>query len=507
MAHIAVGDEIVNPEADGLADPIRPVRTRFGVSKLWHQASVRWQILATFTIINLIAAIVAGVVIVYNAQRAAEVEIASSMRLAETLIRQFVEQPRTADSPSEFLNNLALQVTPLRHVRVFVTGARGSLTSLTAAEEGAVLTGIGTRVPRWFSSFIHTGDVRREIRIGLNGQQIGSVMLVGNATDEIAEVWRDTLDLALIGAILNVIIFAMLCFVLGQILSPLTSLADGLRKLERGELLYRLSLPTVRELRDIAIRFNALADRLGAARADNARLTRRLVTLQDDERRYVATELHDEMGPCLFGIRANVASLEQIAAKLPAAAKHQMHDRITTLGEITDKIQTLNRRLLTRMRPMALGHVPLSEVISGLIAEFERLNSSPKLSLSLGALAHSYGDTIDLTIYRCVQEGLTNAVRHAEAKNATIELTEQPAGDHGIEAPMLRIAVSDDGRGFDAGARRGFGLTGMEERVRAIGGQFNIMSKPEQGTYLVIEIPIEDSQARSSNSAVSRRPA
>ncbi|MGH6858628.1 MAG: ATP-binding protein [Phyllobacterium sp.] len=507
MANIAVNDVIAKQR---IVNPVNAREADDGLKDwLWHRISVRWQILSTFLLITLIAGIVAAIVIVYNAQRAAEVEIASSMKLAESLVRQLVEQPQSADSPDMFLRNLALQVSSLRHVRVLVADTHGSWTSLRAAEEGAASAETDARVPRWFSGLIRTGDVRQEIKIGLNGQQIGSVILIGNAADEIAEVWQDTLDLAVVAAILNLIVFAMLYLALGRVLSPLTELATGLARLEGGNLEYRLSPPKVRELADIARRFNALADRLGAAKASNTQLTRRLVTIQDDERRYVATELHDEMGPCLFGIRANMSSLEQIAAKLSPPDEGRFRERIGTLVEITDKIQSLNHRLLTRLRPMALGHVPLSDVISGLLAEFERLNPTPNFSLSVGHLAHGYGDTIDLTVYRCVQEGVTNVVRHARAKRATIELDELPEDRQSIDASgfgkVLLLAVDDDGDGLPAGTEPGFGLSGMEERVRALGGTLTVTSRPGQGTRLCITIPLEQLKANGSR-MLQRRP-
>ena len=503
MASIAVNEEIAKPRIVRPADPGHAVGTGLTgdplKDRLWHRISVRWQILSTFILINLIAGIVAASVVIYNAQRAAEVEIASSMHLAESLVRQLVEQPQAAGPPNTYLRNLALQVSALRHVRVLVADMGGSWTSLRAAEEGLAPAESDVSAPRWFSSLIRTGDVRREIKIGLNGQQIGSVILVGNAADEIAEVWQDTLDLAVVAGILNLIVFAMLYLALGRVLSPLTELAIGLGKLERGNLQSRLSLPKVRELADIANRFNALADGLGAAKANNTQLTSRLVTIQDDERRYVATELHDEMGPCLFGIRANISSLEQIAAKLSPPVEGRFRERIATLVEITDKIQTLNHRLLTRLRPMALGHVPLVEVISGLLLEFERLNPNPSFSLSVRHLAYGYGDTIDLTIYRCVQEGITNVVRHARAKRATIELDELPADTQAIDVPdfgkVLLLAINDDGDGLSAGTEPGFGLTGMEERVRALGGTFAVTSQPGHGTRLCITIPLDKLKA------------
>lgn len=471
----------------------RPSRRGDRISWLWNRVSIRWQILSTFILINLLAGIAAAIVIVYNAQRAAQVEITASMDLAERLVREVVERPHPGSSPATLLDDLALQISGLRHVRILVTDAQESRTSLLPADIVAETASDGVRVPGWFSKLIHVSDGRREMRIVLNGHQIGAVVLVGRASDEIAEVWQDTVDLAVVAAVLDVTVLAVLYLALGRVLSPLTDLAKGLGELERGQFRYRLAPPKARQLLDIANRFNALADRLGAAKADNNRLTRRLITVPDEERRHIATELHDEIGPCIFGIKANIASLDQLASGLPAVVGSEMRERIAALGEIADKIQALNRRLLNRIRPMALGHVPLADVLSGLVAEFERLNPHPRFSITMGSLATGYGDSIDLTIYRCVQEGVTNAVRHAEPKIVSIELEER-TGDGSADSPALLLSIRDDGRGMAPGMQPGFGLTTMEERVRALGGTLTISSRSGTGTRLDIAIPLDDVQ-------------
>jgi len=354
--------------------------------------------------------------------------------------------------------------------------------------------------PNWFAALVDVPDIRRELKIGVDGRQVGSVILIGHADDEIAEVWKDSKGLIFVAIILNLGIVAILYWALGRVLQPLASLAMGLGELERGQFRHRLSRPQVQELADIGDRFDALADSLESARSDNRQLTHRLITVQDDERRQIATELHDEFGPCLFGIKANVASFETFARELPASKRAQMRERIDTLSEITDKIQLLNRRLLSRIRPMALGHVPLTQLVYGLVADFERLNPAASIALDMGQLAHSYGDSIDLTIYRCLQEGITNAERHAGATFIAIELKEKKARYAGSRPSdealsTLEISIRDDGRGMAAGTPRGFGLTGMDERLRALGGTLTISGQEQAGTRLHVVIPLDDARA------------
>src|SRR5262249_16261793 len=150
----------------------------------------------------------------------------------------------------------------------------------------------------------------------------------------------------------------------------------------------------------------------------------RLITAQDDERRRTARDLHDEVGPCLFGLKANAASIASAAARMPGEGGQAVSERGRDMTAIIERLQTINRSLLNRLRPMALGHVPVGDILADLVEERAPQHRDVTLSLTCGDLAPSYGEAIDLTVYRCVQEGLTNAIRHAAPASVRIELGE-----------------------------------------------------------------------------------
>ena len=459
--------------------------------------SIRWQILATTILIGVLAGIVALAAIVYNAKRAAELEIAAAINVAEGLVREVVEYPQDGVSGAARLRELSRHIGNLRHVRILVTNAEGGGRAALMPMATGNAPGERIDVPRWFTRLVHVDDVRREMQIVSEGVHIGSVIIVGHAADEIAEVWQDTRSLALVGLVLSVVVFAMLYLALGRVLHPLTSLADGMRELEKGQFRHRLARPNVQELALIVDRFNALANHLGAAKADNKYLNHRLVTMQDTERRQIAAELHDELGPCLFGLKANTSSLASLAAGMPEGIAGEIRQRTSTLDAITDTIQAMNRRLLDKLRPIALDHLSLSEAVTGLLAEFQRNGPIPKFSLALGTLAERYDDPVNITIHRCLQEGITNVLRHAGARTIEVAVGErrhrmETDGDGaGGTSTVLEISIADDGSGIAPGTPRGLGLTGMEERVRALGGRFVVRDRPGTGTRLEISIPLE----------------
>jgi two-component system sensor histidine kinase UhpB len=151
---------------------------------------------------------------------------------------------------------------------------------------------------------------------------------------------------------------------------------------------------------------------------------------------------------------------------------------------IIDRLQLLNRSLLNRLRPMALGHVPLQEILNEMVSERARQHPDISVSFSAAALRPSYGDPIDLTVYRCLQESLTNAIRHAGGTRIEIALREAEDGSR------LTLTVKDDGRGIAPTASAGLGLTGMHERVQVLGGECTVDNVPGGGANVRVGIPL-----------------
>ena len=259
----------------------------------------------------------------------------------------------------------------------------------------------------------------------VNGQRIGSVEIVAEPRDEIAEVWTNTVALGAVALAVNIAVIAMLYFLFGRVLDPLTGVARGLADLEQRNYRVRLPRPQARELAAITDRFNALAEALATVLAENEKLNHRLITAQDDERRRTALELHDEVGPSLFGLKANAASIATAAAALPENGRAaRSWTRVRDMLSVIEHLQAINRSMLNRLRPMALGHVPLRDLLGEMVQERGRRHPEIAFAFATDKLARGYGDSIDLTVYRCVQESLTNVIRHAQAAHVDVKLGE-----------------------------------------------------------------------------------
>ncbi|MGZ3327335.1 MAG: ATP-binding protein [Xanthobacteraceae bacterium] len=457
---------------------------------LWYGRSVRAQLLIVFILIDVIAGMIAGAVTILQARTSTRVEIAASMELAALLVSEAVGLMQQEVPAEKFLVDLTSQLRLVRHVRIGVKDAGGSALALPPPVSGADAT--RDRAPRWFAALIAAPIASRDVPVIINGARIGSVEIVAEPRDEIAEVWSNTVALGAVALIVNIAVIGVLYFLFGRVLDPLTGVARGLSDLEQRNYRVRLARPRAQELAAITDRFNALAHALDAARAENETLNHRLITAQDDERRRTALELHDEVGPSLFGLKANAGSIATAAAELPEQAASRMTARVRDMLAIIEHLQSINRSMLNRLRPMALGHVPLHDILAELVRERARQHPQIEFSFSAHKLMRGYGDSVDLTVYRCVQESLTNVIRHAQAKHVGIELGEVGSDGSGSGVRQLALTVRDDGRGIDPGASPGFGLRGMQERVQGLGGSYKVETAGGRGTCIRILIPLRD---------------
>ena len=385
------------------------------ISAMWNRLSLRAKLLLVFVLVDVIAGCVIGGVTVMRARTSTRVEIAASMALAETLVAEAIGQSNQQAVRSLFEH--APHQRLMRHVRLSVRNAAEHLPATIGSQQGGT-DAVRSSAPAWFEALIAPPVERRELPIVADGQTVGSVLITGVADDEIAEAWESFVALAAVGAGVNIAAIMLLYVLFGRVLEPLTNLGTGLRDLEERKYSVRLARPNARELGAIADRFNSLAQALDALRAENSELHRRLITAQDDERRFTALELHDEVGPSLFGLKANAASIAE------RAHSQEIAERARAMLGIIDHLQATNRNLLNRLRPMALGDIPLTELLSELARERAREHTGMHIRFVPGPAEATYGEPVDLTIYRCAQEALTNAIRHANATSIAITLHE-----------------------------------------------------------------------------------
>jgi two-component system sensor histidine kinase UhpB len=262
----------------------------------------------------------------------------------------------------------------------------------------------------------------------------------------------------------------------GSTIGSLKALSAGLTRMRQGHYNHLIPPSGPPEIRRSCEEANELANTLDALSRDNRNLLRRMVSLQDDERRDIARDLHDELGPLLFGIRANaVAVLEAIPPdddKLAAP----------TLGilQSVEALQQANRRILDHLRPFYFDELGLERSIQTLIKKAGSQAPEIEIETDIDPRLNTIDGPLSQTVYRVIQEGMTNVLRHAKASSVTVEAI--------IYGDELAIAISDDGVGFLANVPFGRGLTGMQERVRALSGTFKL-SREDGRTIIRCRLP------------------
>jgi len=458
------------------------------LQRFWYDRPVRTQLLVAIGLINLVALIVAVAISIFNTRTDTRVEIEASLEIAQRFVDVTIKDLAERGQIDQLQEQLPLQLKHLRHVRIYLMDSLGQLTVVSpptqSPEESA---------PRWFASLVRPQLVGRAVRVSAV-KGIAPVVIVGEPADEIAEAWRDFYSVATVWIVLDVLILGVLYAVLGRVLNPLQNLSRGMLRLEDGDYSARLQMPKVKEIGIITNRFNTLAEALDVARKENKGLYRQLISVQEEERREIANELHDEAGPCLFGLTANASSIQTIANRLTEPRAAAITDRVSEILGIVERLKLMNRALLKKLRPGAPGRVGLAELIDELITGFERRHPGTQILYSAGRLDKAYGEPIDLTLYRSVQEGITNAIRHGHARNLTVDLVEESAHRRSgakRQSSVLRLTISDDGKGIGPATPKGFGLTTMTERVKSLGGTCAIDSAPSAGTTIRIEIPVQ----------------
>ncbi|WP_345773808.1 ATP-binding protein [Azospirillum endophyticum] len=432
--------------------------------------SLRMRILALIGLFLLLMATAGGAVMVANARDAVRAEMDSALELGGALGLAAAER---GDVPGGIglLNGLGL-----RHLR-FV-GADGP----PEPESGAAKR----RAPDWFAALI--GGEPQERRLAGSGLRI-----VAEPWDEIAEVWEDMSDLAAAMLAVGLLLMGAAHLAVGRALSPLSRLEAGVERLRAGRYAFAFDGRGVPELVRLGTGIAALAEGLAAAEAENRRTGQRIVAAQDADRREIAREIHDELGAALFAIKVDAGRILRLRDGGAEAAKgeaaREAAERAAKILDAAAEVHNMSRRILARLRPALLDQLPLSEALAELAGGWMRRQPGVVLTLAIeppSASAELDGcdEVLRLTVYRLVQESLVNALRHAKPSAVAVGVR--------IDPETLEVTVADDGPGLPGGdepGRGGFGISGMAERVRTLGGTLSIGAAAGGGTRLSARLP------------------
>ena len=242
-----------------------------------------------------------------------------------------------------------------------------------------------------------------------------------------------------------------------------------------GLLLAAFSMSRILGLeREAGFRFTEIAK----AREELKELSARLVEAQENERRAISRELHDEVGQSLSAL---LVELGNLAAALAAGPMGELRGHVEVIRRLAENSVNVVRNMALLLRPSMLDDLGLVPAL-----QWQAREVSKRTGMRVDVVAENVPDDLPeehkTCTYRVVQEALHNCTTHAGARLVRVTVRE--------EEGRLLLGIQDDGRGFDSDIQRGLGLLGMEERVSHLGGTFRVDSKPGQGTLLTIELPL-----------------
>ena len=423
-----------------------------------------------------------GVVTLINASRSVRTEMLSALQVGRQTIDNAVREIEVSPYPQRDLDDLVASFKGNRHLRVAVTGGAAAAEMQPVNDRSPF-----GKVPRWFVRVIGVAPETDSIPFTIGGQPAGVVLVTTEPRNEILEVWNE-----LSGSLLVVLaLFAgatipAIYLLIGRALRPLDRLTEALEQVGHGDYGIRVSDRLTPELTRLRDSFNHMAARLAAADADNRRLNEQLLKLQEEERSELARDLHDDIGPLLFAINIDVSNMTRLLAEgrmdeLPA------HTR--SIAEAARHLQRQVRGMLGRLRPIGLAEFGLAAAIGGLVDFWRRRYPEIDFRVKVAPDCDELGGRIDTTIYRVVQECLSNALRHAAPRMIAISVDRDEEGDAAL------VEVQDNGTGLSSMSERGYGLIGMEERVTTIGGRLSFANRAGGGCTVRAVLPCADSLA------------
>jgi two-component system, NarL family, sensor histidine kinase UhpB len=402
----------------------------------------------------------------------------------DQLMEETEPASRSAKAVAEALNSaLLVSTNPEQTLDAFVQSLgtseairfRRTGTETAARSPIEVRTPLG-RVPHWFVDLLRLPEIGASFPVKIDGKQVGDILFSPDLAADIYEKWIGFLALVSSAIALMLLTGSIAYFTAGNVVDALRSLGEGLTRMRTGDYEHLIAASGPPEIRKGSEEANELARTLSRLSQDNRGLLRKIVSLQDDERRDIARDLHDELGPLLFGIRANAVALQDGAPqnrKLGASVE-------AMLGSV-EALQQANRRILDRLRPLHIQELGLEKSVQTLLRYARTQAPGLQLTLRIDPRLNGVDGLLSQTVYRVIQEGLTNVLRHANARTMSVEAT--------IEGQQVSVEICDDGVGFPSDRPFGRGLTGMHERIRALSGTFEF--KRENGrTYVRCRLPV-----------------
>lgn len=436
------------------------------------RTSLRYQISWRVFGSSLAILLLAGTLALWQARTSVNKEIDSSINLAIQLMNFGFS--RIGSTDGDWLRAID-SLNQTRHLAIQLQTPGGEVLARMGrpreqAEDGPP--------PAWFVHLVGGKQTKTEHAVTTAGGEQYRLVIQANPLDEITEVWQETLTFLASFFLLMLLTFLAVHLVFNKALKAIGTIVDGLKIIETGHYRHRLPAFASKEYDDIAKAINHMAGELDKTRLENQALTQHSLAIQEEERRYLAQELHDELGQSLTAIKVMAVTAVQ-----PGADIRQSTGAIV---EVCNHLLGVVRSMMRQLHPLVLTDLGLSAALEDLLNHWQTRASGLKFTLDCDKGVDALPANMAIQIFRIVQECLTNIVRHSQADKARVVLIIKESPE-----AVLNIAVSDNGKGCAPDKmKKGFGLLSIKERINSLNGEFTIVTQPGRGMRIDVKIPI-----------------
>jgi two-component system sensor histidine kinase UhpB len=430
--------------------------------------SLQFRVLGSIAALLLLTLLCGGTLLSLRARSVVDIEVRTAFQGAVNSVRDTL---KSDVQHTVTLRQVVASFEGQRHVRAALVNEKGKV--IVHSQIGR----LDDPAPAWFARLMSPPVMTAQLNINLP-QYPCVVELVSDPRSEIADVWdhaRDTFAAMLLfcGATMAAVSAAV-----AYALRFFRRFQTGLLAISDGGYDARLDARGPPEFAALARGFNHMAARLEAFSDSNQRLQRQIQNVQEEERAGIARDLHDEVGPYLFAIQVD-------ANKVAKSSQPETRALGAAIRDAAQHVQSHVKEILRQLRPVSSLDFGLEPAIADLIAFWTRRHPDIRFERDIAATPGLDRRGED-TVYRIVQESLSNAVRHGKPQTVRIAV---------IDAPdRVTVCVTDDGGGLQQDARAGLslgqhGLAGMRERLRHLGGQLSIAEEPGHGVSVRATLP------------------
>ena len=435
------------------------------------------------TLLLLVIMFAGTLISINNARQNTEAEVKSAEKLVLYLFDTAILNNDKLSQKQIEKHTFNLQrLKHMRHIKIELTNENGDVIDSNHLSQNEV----SDEDPQWFKALLNTFTPTwsPSIRtLEYQGKVLGKLIITPDPDYEYAEKWKQLIELLTLISVFFVLVNLSIIWAVAQALKPTERILSALNALEEGKLDTRLPQFNAPELAPIGDKFNHMIAKLELSIRQNHKLTHELISLQEQERKSLARDLHDEFGQCLTAINTDASIILKASEKKYPG----LRDSALAISQLSRHLTDMVTGLLQQLRPGLLEELGLQAALDELVTTWKSRHKEVKCEVSITPIHEVLEEAKGITLYRLTQECLTNITKHSNATAVDIQLFYKRKS----QQEGLQLIVKDNGQGFKLNNTNGFGLPGMRERVEGLNGDLIINTTLGKGTEINAWIPIK----------------